>query len=209
MSSVLDSVTTEGSIVLHRFFQQAPKASCLSFGKNKKRMVMSSTWKKKQNRTLLYFCNDTCQCFLASTIPLLLEETPCFPLGVTALLLPHLVWCRPGWLHCPAWGAGLTPDQYFFFLSLVINSVVLAIRSKLWDSGRNLSEIVPSSCWGYVPGTAGSHRILSGESWPENNFIAEESREGKGESWWHSRPLGYSCVWWQILSFPVTWSCCY
>jgi len=53
MSSVLDSVTTEGSIVLHRFFQQAPKASCLSFGKNKKRMVMSSTWKKKQNRTLL------------------------------------------------------------------------------------------------------------------------------------------------------------
>ena len=77
MSSVLDGVTTEGSTVLYRFFQQAPNASCLSFGK--KRMVTSST--RKKPRTLLYVCSDTCQCFLASTIPLLSAEAPCFSFG--------------------------------------------------------------------------------------------------------------------------------
>lgn len=161
MSSVLDGVTTEGSIVLHRFFQQAPKTSCLSLGKNKKRMVMSST--RKKPRTLLISVVTLVSASWPALSPFFWQKHLAFPLGVTALLLPNLVWFRPGWRYRPAWGAGLMPDQleYFIFLSLVSLSVVLTNRSKLWVFGRNLSEVVPSSCWGYEPGTAGSHHILS------------------------------------------------
>ena len=75
MASILDGIIIEGAIGQHRSFQQAHKHPICPLGEIRKEW---SSPLLEENKTLLYFCSDTCRCFLPSTIPLLLAKVPWF-----------------------------------------------------------------------------------------------------------------------------------
>lgn len=106
MASILDGIITEGAIGQHHSFQQAHKTSYLSFGRNKKRMVISSTG-RKQNPTI--FLQWHLSVLPAQHHPPSLSKSALI-FFCESLLSYSLLSCGSGGVDATAWPEGQPQD---------------------------------------------------------------------------------------------------